>query len=449
MNSKLNLIFLSIDSLRFDHLSCFNYVVKTTPNIDKITNKSIIFNNAFSCGGGTPESFPSVLASVIPPLHQGEYKNKARKAKLISEILKENGYTTAAFHSNPYISKYYYYNKGFDIFEDGFNNIKPINKIIQKLKNNHSSINNLMSLLEKAKYIWGPPIMRAEQIYEKATDWLMERNEPFFCWLHFMDVHTPYMPPHIYYRKLFDSKINTYKVLNLYRKKSKDPNSLTEKERLFLIKLYDSCIKYVDDVVGRLYDFVLNKKPNTIIVIFADHGEEFYEHGHHGHGLLYDSIIRIPLIIYLPWLEKKIVVDKLVSTLRLAPTLLKLLNLPNEKLFIGKSLCDDNYNFHDLIADKYIIGATNNPSSKKCQLSCRTKEWKYIMTLNMSDMTIIVHRELYDLKSDPLEKKNLYDTTSKIACNLEVYLKNNLLKRFNSKQILMNKISFLKESKKI
>jgi arylsulfatase A-like enzyme len=111
MKKKPNIILITVDSLRADHLGYMGYGKGISPNIDKLAGESVVFNNAFAVGPVTPHSFPSILTSTYPLDYQGPRKIE-RPRKLISEVLKEKGFITAAFHSNAYLSNFFGYNRG-------------------------------------------------------------------------------------------------------------------------------------------------------------------------------------------------------------------------------------------------------------------------------------------------------------------------------------------------
>ena len=115
---KPNILLLTIDCLRADHLGCYGYSRDTSPNIDRLASKGALFLEAISNGGRTPASFPSILASQLPPLEWEEHKQIMQRAPTLAGILKKAGYQTAAFLSNPFLTKFFHYDKGFNVFED-------------------------------------------------------------------------------------------------------------------------------------------------------------------------------------------------------------------------------------------------------------------------------------------------------------------------------------------
>ena len=119
---KCNVILITIDSLRTDHMSCYGYERKTTPNIDNFAQENILYTNAFANGHNTSTSFPAILSSTYPLMYPDSTSSYSKSLSperiMVAEILKKNGYLTAAFHSTPLLAEYYGYDRGFDIFQD-------------------------------------------------------------------------------------------------------------------------------------------------------------------------------------------------------------------------------------------------------------------------------------------------------------------------------------------
>ena len=197
-----NAILITIDALRADHLSCLGYHRKTTPQLDEIAKHGILFKNAISNGASTPTSFRPILTSTYHSMYNDDrYLSKYRLT--IQEALKRHGYSTAAFHSNPYLSGYFGYNRGFDTFVEisdfkkgdlfkgietkGFESL--FHKFLFELKLMKFKLKKLY------KFSKGEVYAKANTLNEKAIAWLKEHPEKFFIWLHYMDVHTPYTPP--------------------------------------------------------------------------------------------------------------------------------------------------------------------------------------------------------------------------------------------------------------
>jgi arylsulfatase A-like enzyme len=169
--------------------------------------------------------------------------------------------------------------------------------------------------------------------------------------------------------------------------------------------LYDAAIKYVDDAIGWLLDKANSRLENTIIIITADHGDEFGEHGKFTHLTLYDGIIHVPLIITGPRVKAGAIVREQVSLFDLAPTIVDLLGLGVVHAFRGESLLP-------LIKGKTKM--TRNVVSTFCHLgvkerlfACRSPKWKYICAKSTDTITVTLAEEFYNLEDDPGEAVNL------------------------------------------
>ena len=284
-----NIVLITVDCLRADHMSCYGYHRKTTPFIDSIAERSLFFENAFANGPNTRHSVPSFLTSTYPLLFLDEAKagrfHEGRKS--MAELLKEHGYSTAAIHSNPYISKFYGYDRGFDYFNDFL--LGQVEDEIERSK--ISKILHEAAKGIKAVFMHKLPHEDGERINEEAIKWLENANEPFFLWLHYMDVHMPYVPPNRFLEELGLRKYSH--IRKIWMGKKIDDVEMREKIRNEevpdYINLYDGCIRYTDWVLQSLIRKIEKNFPETLFVITADHGEEFREHGGLGHGDTYHS----------------------------------------------------------------------------------------------------------------------------------------------------------------
>lgn len=393
-----NIVLLVIDSLRADHMSCYGYKRQTTPFIDTLAKKSLIFKNAFANGPKTRYSCPSFLSSTYPLLFLEEAKtNKFHEGrKSIAEMLKKNGYETAAIHSNPYLSRFYGYNRGFDYFKDFL--LEQIEQVGNKMKKNKIS-KTLHELVKDSKTVFMKklPYEDGEKINEEVFRWLEKSNEPFFLWVHYMDVHTPYIPPNKFLENLDLKKYNYIKKLWLGKKMGiKWREKIKDEEIKDYINLYDGCIRYVDWLIKKLISKLKEKYDDTLFVITADHGEEFMEHGSLLHGeKLYDELLHVPLIFCGKDIEKK-TIEKPVSLISLIPTIFSFLGIQKNKWLQGENVFEAN----DFIIAETIVESGTLKNERIT--AYRNNEWKFIMKGN--------ERELYNLKEDAGELNNLYNS---------------------------------------
>ena len=315
-----NIVLFTIDTMRHDSWGCNAAKENTntlTPFIDSLQDNCIRFTKAYSGGPYTQAAFPGILSS-SHYLEYGKTKGKCPKERvLISEVMRSAGYTTAAFHSNAYLCSFFGWNKGWDIFYDSMDT-----KVTEKI-----------------------PYVRAWDINKKADNWLKNQKinpKPFFLWVHYMDLHEPYMPEEQYQKEIDpslalteDEMFSLYKEVILKRKVD-DAAEVTLAK-----KLYDAHMIEVDKAAKELFASLkehgfLN---NTTVFITADHGEEFAEHGGLSHdGKMFDELVKVPLCIYDASFSGKKVVNNVVSTLDIPPTIAHLVNANADPSWQGQSL---------------------------------------------------------------------------------------------------------------
>jgi len=420
-----NIILITIDSLRYDHLGCYGYPRNTSPNIDALATRGVKFLQAISNGGHTPAAFPSILVSALPTLNRAEGRAILQHNITLAETLRNSDYQTAAFHSNPQVSGFYGYSKGFEMFDDGLRQFGP-NELRFKIrtmmgrhdslaaKAMHKASRLLRPLLSRA---WGRAIISAEEITSKAMTWLETYKEKYFLWLHYMDVHHPYMPPAKYLSQFYDQPVSRGHMKALWQKTVTKPSKLSPSEVQLLITLYDADIKYTDEFIGLLLDKLGNYLADTIVIVTADHGDEFGEHGRFGHRSVYDALLRVPLIMAGPGIKGGTLVKHQVSLIDLPPTIMDFIGITSPKSFRGQSLLP-------LIrggakTKEYTISTQFNPNSEGIQISYRSPGWKYIRTESLDGSGLVLKEEVYNLTNDPGETKNLLSIDTEEVKNFE------------------------------
>ena len=417
-----DIILISIDSLRSDHLGCYGYHRNTSPAIDSMASRGVLFSEAISNGGRTPDAFPSILALGQPPMDN--LWIISQPGKTLAQHLKEAGYQTAAFHSSPYLTRYYGYDQGFDNFNDSLGEYsfwkgRLLMRLVTKPRRIHNSNALTRSLFKLVAKILIPfsfrvvrrPAITAENITSQGLSWIKEHRESFFLWLHYTDVHHPYLPLLQYIRQFRDKPISRRMMADLYRRMISNPKKLSHIDTTALIDLYDAGIRYVDDNISRLLDSLGNRLEDTIVIVTADHGDEFGEHGNFSHKSLYDGIIRIPLIISGPGMSSGYKVAQQVSLLDLPPTISELAGSDSTKLFRGESLLSA-INGEQGNAEG-TVSVYNRLDLGRRLASFRTPRWKYIRTEIMKDSGTALSEEIYNLKSDPREKCNIHASVDK------------------------------------
>ena len=381
-----NVVLFTIDTLRKDVLGCYGNTVDT-PFIDSIQEKCIRFTNLQAIGPYTQASFPGILTSSYY-LEYGKQKMLSTKRTLISEVLKKAGITTAAFHSNPYLSEYFGWNRSWDIFYDSMEE----------------------DVTDEVPYVKGDVINR------NADNWLSTYTENrdynrFFLWTHYMDVHEPYVPEKKYVDMIDPAIIlDRAEMFGLF----KDPllkRDVSDKGKVELLKkLYRAHVREVDGYVEEF--FAMLKKydllQNTVVIMTADHGDEFGEHNGLSHdGKMYSENINVPFLIYDYTRDKEEECDTLMSNIDIPPTILHLFGLDAIDNFRGISALP--------YAEYPEKGCFGEAIGKK---SAHEKETdKPVYYYQEKNLKIIYSEEgdkweLYDLSADPEELDNIIDTSS-------------------------------------
>jgi len=410
----MNILFIVVDSLRSDHLGVNGYERNTSPNIDRLAKEGVFFTNAICTIPRTSPSIASLLTGLYPHSHglRFLFTHKLNpNVATLQEILQSHGYNTIGNDieiNNTGIEK------GFDAFN--LLRWRIINKIKRTLKR---SIN------------WRYKVDVAETLTNFAIKTIDKlKGKKFFLYLHYVGLHWPYTPQKPY-DEMFDLDYkgkHTFNEVNgrISREDMIFNNSFSREENEHAIAHYDGSIRYVDFQIGRLLNHLkrLNLTDNTLIILTADHGECFGEHNlYFGHGeYLYDEGIKVPLIIKHPKLLKKKIESQVQST-DIMPTVLEILNIPliddidgvslipliNEEKKVreytfaesGRSFCKQNKR-------TYIKGI------KGKWRMIRTDEWKLIY-IPHPEKDIY---ELYDIKDDLGETRNLIDKETEMADGL-------------------------------
>jgi len=456
----MNVLLITIDSLRADHVGCLG-CKDTTPVIDKLAKRGLLFTNAISCGPDTPTSIYPLMTSsyvltyYILKANRRDMKTSVDEFELmrhvildiyryentIAGVLRKHGYKTAAFHSNPYLSRYYNFGRDFDYFYDSISlKSYSLKQRIKKIVERFSFLYDIAWFLYKNIYSKivsttadKVPYERAGEINRKVERWLKNvRDEMFFLWVHYMDVHFPYIPP----EEFRSVDLDVFSIVELNNKMLKDPEKLTDEDIETLLTLYDDAIRFVDHEIGRLIDLMddLGLLEDTIVIITSDHGDEFGDHGDfaHHHSKLYDENIWVPLIMYNVGFKGRI--DETISLIDIAPTIMDLLSLPKPKTFQGKSLLS-------VISGESRGGVFSESLQRmKRNIALRTNDWKFILDSYRN------RRELYDLRKDPKERENVYDEHRDIAKKMEERILNHILRQ---KRRITEKIAVRKKIQKI
>jgi len=386
-----NVLIISIDSLRADHVRCYGYARQTSPTLDAVAKEGVRFETVVSPTSWTLPAHLTLLTS-LPPERHGVVGDRMRLGEgvvSLAQVLWQAGYATAGFVSGPYMQAEYGFARGFDHYDD------------------HSVAR--ASHLASHEGITSPTLVRLVREWLGIWD-LKGRARPFFVFLHMWDVHYDYTPPPPY-DTMFDPDYRGTVTAERYESPRQVHKDMDPRDLEHIIALYDGEIRFTDLHIGRLLSYLkdMGLLDDTVLVITADHGDEFFEHGRKGHKkALYDETIVVPLIFRYP---KKVPMGKSipqqVRLMDVAPTVLSLCGLQRPTTF-GAPEPRTRHAERDLLplitgqADGAFrpIVAFGDLFGKLA--SVRTESLKLIAHLEGP-----VTYELYDLAADPGEKKNV------------------------------------------
>ena len=405
----LNIVVITIDTLRADHLHCYGYPRQTTPRIDAIAERGLVFEQAAAQWPKTGPSMSSLLSSTYGStsgVARSTMKEKIPLSyELLPELLKGAGYSTFGVVSNMSLTSTFQFDQGFD----------------------------------QLKVAGGKP---ANAISAAARDLVEKRDptRPYFLWVHYLDPHAPYKPPQGHgseYKEfigdeLFESDQRAPvpvdpRVADPVAATAVDGNEvgmipayayLQGKERIRdYVAQYDGDIRFLDEHVGVLVDWLeqSGNLSHTILVVTADHGESLGDHNYFfEHGRFpYDDCVRVPLILLHPD-GKPGRISSPVGLIDVAPTLLEMVGVAPGPQFEGRSLLGwlaegaPESGAHPVFTESGYL--------KQFEVSIRKGRWKLIKigSKYVAKMLQNVPYELYDLLDDPGETKNLVDERSEV-----------------------------------
>ncbi|MCP4154527.1 MAG: sulfatase-like hydrolase/transferase, partial [bacterium] len=364
--TNYNLLFISLDTLRADHVGIYGSEDADTPILDSLARKGVMFKNCYTPVPLTLPAHCTMFTGKYPislnVRGNGIYALDG-KEKTLAEIMKESGYSTYGVISSFVLLAKFGLNQGFDVYDDSLNS--------------HKMYNNYESEID------------APEVYQKFNQWFDKNHDSrFFAWVHLYDPHKPYKAPPEFRKKFNNSQIGRYKAE----------------------------ISYTDHYVGKFIDKLKEKNvlKNTLVVIVGDHGEAFGEHEEHEHGIFcYEEVLKVPLIFYNPDLfSGGLCVENRVNLIDIMPTLLDLFKL---KIPAGTQ----GLSFYNLLRGKkeetprtfYFESMHGKDEMNWAPLTgIIDGKYKYIS---------LPEPELYDLENDIKEKENLFWKRNREAKDLD------------------------------
>jgi choline-sulfatase len=360
-----NVVLITLDTTRADHLSCYGPGFAKTPNLDALAARGVRFEHATAQVPLTIPSHACIMTGSYPEVNgvrgMGGFVLSSTHPTIAS-VAHVAGYATAAFVGSSVLNRRFGFSNGFTTYDD-----------------------NMGKGIVEANLPGVFPERRASVVTDRAIDWLKSNGgKKFFLWCHYYDPHAPYEPPEPYRHRY-----------------AKDP--------------YSGEIAYTDSELGRLFDYLKtqNLLDKTLIVVTADHGESLGEHGEETHGVfLYDATVHVPLIMAGPGIPVGKAIAQQVRSIDIMPTILAFLNLSPGKEAQGVSLwpliqkgqpVDTDTAYLESLYPRSYMGWSE-------LRAVRTNQWKFILA---------PHPELYNLKDDPREGTNVESREPIVAARLD------------------------------
>jgi arylsulfatase A-like enzyme len=439
---KPNVLLILIETTRADHIGCYGYKRDTTPNIDALASEGVVFENYYTAA---PFSGPSkaTLATGRFPYNNGVRSMPQRirsNVTTLAEEFRANGYRTGGFASGLFMGPQYGYHRGFETYEclgipyDLF-------RFTTALRGLELTLNRMtpwyMDADERVH------VEDATRAVPRVLNWIDSAPaDPFYCLLEFNEPHLDYIPPppfdsrftenypeYTLMKDISTRKIPRYDVIYDF-----DKLGYSERDVAQSIALYDGEIAYVDWAIGNLVSGLRSRGllDNTVVMVTADHGENFGEHGiYFQHTQLYEAALHVPMVVHYPPKLQPTRVKGLVQEVDVFPTLMELAGISHEAPLDGVSMLrkldNDVSNYpifaeddimRDPVLKKYPTYRVYLPGVAGKWRMVRDGDWKLIYIPKADGGEY----ELYNVVQDPLERNNRYATEAAIGERLRLRL---------------------------
>jgi arylsulfatase A-like enzyme len=413
-----NIILISLDTVRADHLSVYGYHRNTTPNLKNFARESVVFTHAVSASDMTLPSHASMFTGLYPSQHGAHFSAENRLGVpldshflTLAEMLHSRGFWTAGVIANGgYLSGAFGLNQGFAYWDQSLPSMilapAPAHLLRARIRNVAARFLPTSELDRVSR--------SAEQINEavfRALDARPRDGRAAFLFINYMDAHVPYIPP-APYDTMFEGKDGRFtesRYMSTYLDVMAHNRKIRGEARDHLVSQYDGGIAYLDAQLASLFSGLKARElyDNSLIIVTSDHGESFGERNSMDHGGLsaYQEQVHVPLLIKYPNTLQSVVIEQPASTIDLLPTALDAAGIPAPQGLPGQSLSPIAGKSRDVISESFPGGRayyTNASRFNRTYRSLVSAPFKFIAATPGTP-------ELYDLERDPGESTNLYD----------------------------------------
>jgi arylsulfatase A-like enzyme len=430
---RLNVALIVLDAVRADHVGCYGYQRPTTPNLDGFAAGGTRYAHAVAPGVWTFPSMASMFTGTYPTRHSLNRANRKvpDELSLLAERLHDAGWQTGGFSANPYVGRTYGFDRGYDQFREywgvtaGGTAGGLVNGAYQWLwPRVKGTLKRSQTLTRAYQHYLHRKVEASDKgaarLVTDAMHWVQRARQhprPFFLYAHLMEAHGPLAPPAEHAARFLDPE--SYRQARMLNQDAMaymaGANPLTQQQLDLLVGMYDASISYVDQQLGRLLDVLGD---DTVVVVTADHGNSFGEHGILDHFFsVHQTLANVPLVLRHPDIPVGVVQGP-VGTIDLTPTILQVTGLDAGGLDgIPLSSTTDPRDclvteFLDPPVERFDRFHRFNPTRYRRELrGVRRGQDKYIWS---SDG----HEELYNLEADPQETRNLVESEPVLLAEL-------------------------------
>lgn len=372
-----NLVLITIDALRADHVGVYGYARETTPNLDALARDGVVFRNAYANSARTPASIPSMLTGRYPSelVRDDQHFSTYSAANIfVAEILQRRGYRTLGFPAHWYFEPRYGLNQGFDTWA-------PFTVVARAMEDVPTA---------------GPLVERATQALSRIDPLVEPDDQPYFLWIHMLDPHKNY---------LWHGDVPGFGDAPIDR--------------------YDHEVRYADHWLGEMLR-VLRGRPDwgrTAVMVTSDHGEAFGEHGYDFHGFgLHEHQLRVPLVVRIPGVASRTVTER-IALVDVVPSMLDLVGVPSrspvrsdEMKLVGRSFIPLAMGESEVDLPVFAEMPASRAPGTPARMAFLDGHWKLMHNADGD------HFELFNLAGDPGEKNDLYGRVPKRAEQMKTAL---------------------------
>jgi uncharacterized sulfatase len=400
---------VTVDSLRRDAVD--RSPQTHTPTLCRLADRGTWVEHATAQGNWTPFSFPSILGG--RPVFADQPTIGVGSTPTLAETLADAGVQTAGFNAaNGFLTDHWGYDRGFDTFESF---MPAADGPLSRWLTTHPTVKAWLQFASHPVQAAGRRLVgsdlpdpenvsRLRDVETAAIDFLIDVDGPFFCWVHLMDTHTPYVPAPKHVKAVSDGELGSAGTIRAHLKTGLG-RAVSDQTLDALRTLYLAAARQTDAAIGRLLDALADAglREETAVIVAGDHGEEFQEHGHLAHyPKLYRELVDVPLILDLPDDDRERI-DTPVGLDAVPVTLCDVLGVSPPTAFTGQSL-------HDSVESSPVTSLAvrgdavtaqpipRSPADGEVLVSARTADWTYIQHTDSG------REELYDRRDDPDEQ---------------------------------------------